>query len=139
MQSLTHSVGRSYTAFWTFTYITSQAGVLDAKGCPAAPFSYQSFALNASFEVQQLSTSTAAPDTTSIITTQLSAQPTGLLPSSTSSSTLKGTGSAPTIELPAKPSSPTSGSSSLNVSRMMRWYGAVAGLAGVSVALGWLA
>jgi hypothetical protein len=137
MQSLTHSVWRSYTALWTFTYITSQAGVLDANGCPAAPLSYQSFALNASFEVQQLSTSTADPATTSIITTQLSAQPTGLLPFSTSASTLKSTGSIPAP--PTKPSSPSSATSSLNALRMTGWCRAVTGLVGVSAVLGWLA
>jgi hypothetical protein len=137
MQSLTHSVWCSYTALWNFTYITSQADVLDANGCPAAPLSYQSFALNASFEVQQLSTSTADPATTSIITTQLLAQPTGLLPSSTSASTSKSTGSTPAP--PAKTSSPSSASSSLDAMQMSGWRGAVAGLVGVSAVLGWFA
>jgi hypothetical protein len=96
-----------YTAFWNFTYITSSNGTLDSSGCVVAPFSLQSFLLNASFEVQQLSKGTGEVSINH--TTELPAQPTGIV------------------------------SAAMHASTRMGWYSMVASLVGVNVALGWYA
>jgi hypothetical protein len=104
-----HRVRRRYTAFWNFTYITSSSGAVDTKRCAIAPFSAQSFLLNASFDVQQLSK--GPEEKSSRFTTQLPAQPTGLV----------------------------AASAATHASARVGWYGVVAGLVGVAVGLGWLA
>jgi hypothetical protein len=107
LRTLTHYMHDRcrYTVFWNFTYITSSNGTLDPSGCVVAPFSFQSFLLNASFEVQQLSNGSG--EVTVSHTTELPRQPTGIVSAATHASTRMG------------------------------WYGMLASLVGVNVALRW--
>jgi hypothetical protein len=147
MRSLRHNVYRRYTAIWNFAYVTNAAGAIDDKGCILAPYTYQYFVLNATFDAQQLPSDEHVLTVTT--TTQLPVQPTGLLPvTGSTSSASTGTGSTPTTTssvstktgTPPTTSQPPPHSSAPSSAARTGRYSVIAGFVGVVVVgLGWLA
>jgi len=68
----------TYTAFWNYSYgISSDPSQANASYCGPPPFTYQSFLLNHTFEVQDIGADASVNPTTA--SSELPTQPTGTL------------------------------------------------------------